>query len=197
MFVREAVRPGGELDSASHRIVPSDTPHVNRTELDSEIRTMARLDRTDFRILQEMQKNARIQNKTLARRVGIAESTCLERVRTLRDDGVLTGYSAEVDPAAVGIHVQAMIAVQLERHSRETVERVRTRVFDRPEVVAVYHLGGRTDFLLHVAVRSSDHLRDVILSAFTSHDEVAQVETSLIFDYHRAETWPIYPPEAR
>ncbi|PEN13869.1 ArsR family transcriptional regulator [Longibacter salinarum] len=158
---------------------------------------MARLDRTDFEIIREMQKNARIQNKALARRVGIAESTCLERVRKLRDDGILTGFYADVDAASVGVHLQALIALQLSKHSRETVERVREHVARRPEVVAIYHLGGRTDFLLHVAVRDADHLRDLILSAFTSHDEVAQVETSLIFDHSRADAWPIYPPEAR
>ena len=154
---------------------------------------MPSLDRTDCAILRELQKNARIQNKTLAERVGIAESTCLQRVRRLRQEGVVAGYHAAVAPAALGIGLQAMVSVQLESHSRSIVEEFREGVRNRPEVVALYHLGGRTDFLLHVAVRDSEHLRDLILSAFTEREAVKQVETSLVFEREEMNEWPIYP----
>lgn len=154
---------------------------------------MISLDSTDCAIIRELQKNARIQNKTLAERVGIAESTCLKRVRRLREEGVVEGYGARVRADALGIGLQAMIAIQLRRHSRELVEQFREAVRNRPEVVAHYHLGGEIDFLLHVAVRDPNHLRDLILSAFTERDEVQHVETSLVFAQEEAETWPIYP----
>jgi len=154
---------------------------------------MDRLDRTDCAIVRELQKNARIQNKTLADRVGIAESTCLKRVRGLRDRGVVTGYHADVRPEALGVGLQAMVAVQLKTHSQTAVENFQDAVRRRPEVVAVYHLGGRTDFLLHVAVRDPEHLRDVILTTFTEREEVEQVETSLIFEREQMAEWPIYP----
>lgn len=154
---------------------------------------MDRLDRTDCAIVRELQKNARIQNKTLADRVGIAESTCLKRVRGLRDRGVVTGYHADVRPEALGVGLQAMVAVQLKTHSQTAVENFQDAVRHRPEVVAVYHLGGRTDFLLHVAVRDPEHLRDVILTTFTEREEVEQVETSLIFEREQMAEWPIYP----
>ena len=73
------------------------------------------------------------------------------------------------------------------------VEQFREAVRTRPEVVAHYHLGGRTDFLLHVAVRDTDHLRDFILSAVTEREEVQEVETSLVFDEEQTAAWPIYP----
>lgn len=154
---------------------------------------MPTLDRTDCAILRELQKNARIQNKTLADRVGIAESTCLQRVRRLRDKGVIDGYHATLQPEALGVGLQAMVSVQLESHSRTIVEDFREGVRNRPEVVALYHLGGRTDFLLHVAVRDPEHLRDLILSAFTEREAVNQVETSLVFEREEMEEWPIYP----
>lgn len=154
---------------------------------------MDQLDRTDCAIVRELQKNARIQNKTLADRVGIAESTCLKRVRGLRDRGVVTGYHADVRPEALGVGLQAMVAVQLKTHSQTAVENFQDAVRRRPEVVALYHLGGRTDFLLHVAVRDPEHLRDVILTTFTEREEVEQVETSLIFEREQMAEWPIYP----
>jgi DNA-binding Lrp family transcriptional regulator len=94
------------------------------------------------------------------------------------------------------VKVQAVVAVQLGTHSRSIVETFWRDARERPEVVAIFHLGGRTDFLLHVAVRDPEHLRDTILSAFTEREEVQQVETSLIFQHERSPTWPIYP-EAR
>jgi DNA-binding Lrp family transcriptional regulator len=79
------------------------------------------IDRIDGRILDELQKNARLSNKELAGRVGLAPSSCLERVRRLRRDGVPRGFHAEVDPGALGIGLQALIAVRLARHSRDLV----------------------------------------------------------------------------
>jgi len=157
---------------------------------------MALLDQTDCEILRIVQKNARVANKTLAEKVGLAESTCLMRVRRLREEGVIRGTRTVVDAQALGIGVQAMVAVQLRSHSRTTVEQFQEAAANRPEVVACYHLGGRTDFLLHVTVRDPAHLRDLILSAFTARDEVQHVETSLIYDQQHTDAWPIYP-EAR
>ena len=69
-----------------------------------------RLDRTDCEILAELQKNARLSNKELAARIGLAPSSCLERVRRLASAGVLRGYHAQVDPGALGIGLEAMVA---------------------------------------------------------------------------------------
>ena len=154
---------------------------------------MDTIDKIDCEILQVLQNNARIQNKELATKVGIAESTCLQRVRRLRERGVLTGYRATVDPRRLGVGLQAMVAVQLRSHSRATVQRFQQSVLSRAEVVACYHLGGRTDFLVHVAVRDSAHLRDLLLSTLTERDEVQQVETSIIYEQNHTEAWPIYP----
>ena len=114
-----------------------------------------RLDRIDREIIGLLRKNARISNKELAERVGLAASTCLERVRRLRVGGVLTGFHAEVDPASIGVAIQAMVAVRLDRHSRKPVEAFRRRMLAREEVLAVYHVAGANDFLVHLAAGSN------------------------------------------
>lgn len=144
------------------------------------------LDRIDYGIVTALQNNARLSNKELAALVGLSPSTCLERVRKLRASGVLRGFHADVDPAALGIGLQALIAVRLQQHTRQLVEGFRAHALALPEVVAVYHVAGVTDFLVHVAVRDSDHLRNLAMDAFTSRPEVAQIETSLIFECTRA-----------
>ena len=76
-------------------------------------------DRIDDAILRALQNNARISNKELAAEVGLAPSSCLERVRRLTDRGVVKGYQAKVDPVALGVGLQAFVAVQLAKHSVE------------------------------------------------------------------------------
>jgi DNA-binding Lrp family transcriptional regulator len=130
-----------------------------------------------------MQENARRSNKELAAAVGIAPSTCSERVRRLEDAGILRGYTASVNPAALGITMHAMLAVRLRRHNASEVDTFRDHVMAMPEVVEVSHVTGRNDFLVQVVVRDAAHLRDLAVTGFTSLPEVAHIETSLMFDH--------------
>ena len=149
------------------------------------ISTKPYLDRTDRAIVVLLQKDARLSNKELAARVGIAQSTCSERVRRLERTGVFRGFHAEVDPRFLGVGLEAMIAVRLQLHERSQVERFRAYAERIPEVVAFYHMAGRDDFLVHVMARDSDHLRDVAMGAFSAQSEVTHIETSIIFEHTR------------
>ena len=150
------------------------------------------LDRIDFEIIGELQNNARIANKVLAARVGLAPSTCLERVRRLRDAGVLKGAHELVDRRALGIDLEAMIFVRLAQHAREAVDSFQEHAKNLDEVVAVYHVSGEHDFLVHVAVRDAHHLRDVAMDSFTTRSEVANIETHLIFASTYNWQLPVY-----
>jgi DNA-binding Lrp family transcriptional regulator len=150
------------------------------------------LDRTDFAILALLQNNARLSNKELARRLGIAPSTCLERVRRLHQEGVLGTSHAEVDPATLGVSLQALIAVRLQQQSRELVDAFHRDMQSRREVRAVYHVAGANDFLVHVAVRDAAHLRNFALDQISSRSEVQHVETTLVFRYERNPVLPNY-----
>jgi DNA-binding Lrp family transcriptional regulator len=155
---------------------------------------MRSLDRTDTRIVAELQNNARLSNKELAARVSLAPSSCLERVRRLRSEGVLRGFHADVDPRVLGIAFQAMISVRLKQHSRDLAAAFRAHLETRPEVVALYHLAGENDYLLQVAVRDVDHLRNFTLDQLTARDEVGHVETALVFEHVRRKL-PEFRPD--
>jgi len=150
------------------------------------------LDRTDIELIRLLRKHARMSNKDLAEAVGVAPSTAFERVRRLRETGVIQGYHAELDPDAIGIALQAMVAVRMTRHSRELLEGFHTHLLALPEVLAFYHVAGADDFLVHVAVRDSHHLRGFLLASFTQRPEVAHLETHLIFEYRRNPEVPVY-----
>ena len=151
-----------------------------------------RFDRIDDAILRALQNNARLSNKELANRVGLAPSSCLERVRRLQQRGVLQGYRAVVDPKALGVGLQAFVAVRLSQHSREVVETFRAHLLSLEEVVSVYHTGGENDFIVHVAVRDADHLRDLALDAFTTRQEVGRLNTALVYEQVQPGVLPNY-----
>jgi DNA-binding Lrp family transcriptional regulator len=143
------------------------------------------LDDIDRHIVRELARDARIANNALAERVGIAPSTCLGRVRSLRERGVIRGYHADVDQAAIGRPLQAMIAVRLQSHARSRIRGFVAGVAGLPEVLNVFFLAGKDDFLLHVAAASTSALREFV-ETLSSNTDVSYTETSLIFEHIRA-----------
>ncbi len=153
------------------------------------------LDRIDIALLRLLRKNARLPNKDLAEKTGIAPSTALERVRRLHESKAILGYHAELSPRALGIGLQAMVAVRLVRHSRELLDAFTAHLHGCREVLAFYHLAGANDFLVHLGARDADHLRELTLAIFTERPEVAHIETHLIFDFRRNVELPVFVGE--
>src|ERR1700760_3890277 len=117
------------------------------------------LDDIDRHIVRELARDARIANNALADRVGIAPSTCLARVRSLRERGVIRGYHADVDPAALGLGLQALISVRLQSDARGRLGEFLALVRRLPAVRDVYFVAGADDYLLQVATAGPGALR--------------------------------------
>jgi DNA-binding Lrp family transcriptional regulator len=143
------------------------------------------LDDVDRRILLTLHRDARMPNSALADAVGIAPSTCHGRVRRLQDLGVIRGYYADIDPAAIGLSLQAMISVSLQANARSKIRNFIQQIRRKPQVMDVYFLAGADDFLLHVAARDTDDLRSFVVENLNSDADVAGTQTSLIFEHLR------------
>ena len=146
---------------------------------------MPNLDAIDRAILVALSENSRLSNKALAERVGIAPSTCLARVNALREAGVLLGFHAEIDLAALGRPLQAMIAVRLAVHAREQIDAFTDAVRELPGVLSVFHMTGVTDYLVWVAAADMQELREFVVDHLATHPAVAHAETSLIYEHRR------------
>jgi DNA-binding Lrp family transcriptional regulator len=155
-----------------------------RTTFGTE-RKRAAVDDVDSAIVRELQRDARQTNRDFARAVGIAPSTCLERVRLLRERGVLTGYHAEIDLAALNRHVQAFLHVQVRPMSRDVIEGFKTYVTGLPEVLAVFVVAGGDDFLVQVAVPSVDALHSFLMDRFSARREIVGFRSSVIYQHVR------------
>jgi DNA-binding Lrp family transcriptional regulator len=142
------------------------------------------LDEVDRRIVDALRADARLPNSRLAELVGVAPSTCLARVRSLVDRGVITGFRATVSPAALGLGLEALISVSIRTGARQRITEFRDDLEHRPEVRQLFFLGGSEDFVLHVAVHDTDALRDFVVEQLSAHPAVASTRTSLVFQHH-------------
>jgi DNA-binding Lrp family transcriptional regulator len=153
---------------------------------------MTDVDRTDTAILEALQKNARISYKDLGALTGLAPSTCLERVRQLRQRGVIRGFRADIDPELIGRGLQALISIRFRQHSRGLVAPFFNYVLGLPETLALFNLTGPADYLLHVAVPDTRHLQAFVVDQLGERDEIAHLQTSLIFEHQtKAAITPI------
>lgn len=143
------------------------------------------LDDLDRRILTELQRNSRVSNSRLAELVGVAQSTAHARMRSLVERGIVTGYSVEIDPAALGLGLQALVSVSIRAGARQAIMRFLDEIKDLPEVVQAFFLGGSEDFIVHIAVRDSDAVRDFVVENLSANPAVAATRTSLVFEHHR------------
>ena len=139
------------------------------------------MDELDAEIVGLLQSDARLSSRELARRLGVAPSTCVERVRSLRRRGVITGFHAEVDLGSLRREAQALVSVQLRHHARASYEAFKEAVGSWPEVLGLFVVSGESDIVLHVAVQNSERLHAFLVDRLATREEVARFETSMIF----------------
>jgi len=128
-------------------------------------------------------KNSRRTNNSLAEELGIAPSTCLARLNALRDSGVISRFTIEVDPAVLGRELEALIFVKIRPGARHLMSNFANDMRSKPGVRQLFFLGGADDFVLHVAVRNSSDVRQFVLDNLSANPAVATTQTSLVFEH--------------
>lgn len=146
----------------------------------------APLDRVDRRMVEELQANGRMTNAELAERVGIAPSTCVARLRNLVARRIITGFTARVDPAALGMSLEVLVSVTIRAGARQRIAEFSEELRGRPEVQQLFFLGGVEDFIVHLAARDADHIRDFVMEHLSAHPAVSSTRTSIVFRHYQS-----------
>lgn len=149
------------------------------------------VDELDSAIVEALQDDASLQNKDLAARLGIAASTCLERVRRLHRQDVLRGYHAEVNLAAIGRAAQALVAVTVRPLRRVSIDAFQGELARLPEVMSIFVLAGGDDFLVHVGLPTIEDLHAFLIDQLSARQEVVGFRTSIIFRHARKAMLPV------
>jgi DNA-binding Lrp family transcriptional regulator len=152
---------------------------------------MSQLDDLDTAIIRALQHDARRTNRDVAASVGVAPTTSLDRIRALRDRGVITGARLDLDLKTIGRAVQAMIAVRVRPPTRANIEGFRSWVVALPETISVFVTSGSEDFLIHVAVSDNDSLYSFVIDRLTERPEVIDVRTSVVYEHIQKAVVPL------
>jgi Lrp/AsnC family transcriptional regulator, leucine-responsive regulatory protein len=110
------------------------------------------LDRIDRRILRELQRDGRLANVELAKRVGLSPTPCLERVKKLEDEGYIRGYHARLNPARMGAGLLVFVEIRLLRTAMDVFEEFKQAVIALPQVLECHLVSGDFDYLIKARV---------------------------------------------
>jgi Lrp/AsnC family leucine-responsive transcriptional regulator len=110
------------------------------------------MDQTDQRILRALARNGRLTNAELAEEVGLSASPCWTRVRRLEQTGVIKGYVALLDQAALGMPDTVFVEIMMEKHDDDALTRFEQAVNNMPEVLECHLTTGEYDYLIKAAV---------------------------------------------
>ena len=144
------------------------------------MRDLRMIDSTDARLLAEIQRKANITAQELGEALNLSASQAARRRARLEDDGVIAGYRARLDPAKLGLTVQAFVQVQMAAHSPEAAKGFLRLISTLPEVVACWTLTGEADYLLRVWCADLPALNDLIHHRLLPNPAVARVQSQIV-----------------
>ncbi|MFE7226729.1 Lrp/AsnC family transcriptional regulator [Nocardioides sp. NPDC057577] len=143
------------------------------------------MDEVDRQILAAWTMDARRSLRDIAAEVGVSATTVHDRARAMQRRGLIRGAYLDLDLRQIDRGVQALIAVRIRPPSRANIESFRDWVSTLPETIGVFVTSGRMDFIVHVAVADNDELYGFVIDRLTSRAEIADVETSVIYEHMR------------
>jgi Lrp/AsnC family leucine-responsive transcriptional regulator len=159
-----------------------------------------RLDLLDRRLLDVLQREGRISNVELADRVGLSPSPCLRRLRRLEKAGVISGYAAVLDFAALGLGVVAFVSVSLDKHNAANARAFKEAVLARPEVMVCYATSGDADYLMRVVAPDLEAYSRFVMKDLLQWPGVASVRSTFALETVKLTTavpLDLAPPDSK
>jgi DNA-binding Lrp family transcriptional regulator len=137
-----------------------------------------KLDATDLRILDELQRDGSLSNVELARRVHLSPSPCLSRVKALEQAGVISRYVALANAGALGLGLNVFISISLKSQDKQALAHFEQRIAAHDEVMECYLMTGDSDYLIRVAVADISALERFILDQLTPIPGIEKIRSS-------------------
>lgn len=156
--------------------------YINTISEASLIKTIQQLDRTDRKILEVLQKNARIANVALARRVNLTPTPCLERVKRLEKDGFITDYVALLDPIKANAALCAYLEIQLSETTTEALQRFNQHMLALDEVMECQLVAGGFDYIIKIRVADMQHYQRFLGEKLSTIQGISQSHTYVVIE---------------
>jgi DNA-binding Lrp family transcriptional regulator len=155
------------------------------------------MDATDRKIIAELRGNGRLSNVELAERVGLTPAPCLRRVKRLEDDGVIIGYTAMLDPVAMGHAFEVLVNVDLTNKDRDTVERFEAEVAALDGVIEVRRMFGLPDYVVRVGTPDLDTFEAFVTAGLGAVAGIAKIDSHLTMKVVKSPDRPAGSPARR
>lgn len=143
---------------------------------------MISMDSFDLKMLVALQEDGRLTNQQLADSVGLSASQCSRRRMRLEEEGVISGYHADLASERLGFNVIAFVHITLATHSPDNAQHFRDLVQRVDDVQEAYSLTGDADYLLKIILRDLKSLSDIVNNVLMPHPSVAHVRSSIVLD---------------
>ena len=154
------------------------------------------MDAIDCQIIAELQRDGRLSNVELADRIGLTPAPCQRRVRRLESDGVILGYTAQINPAAIGRGFNVFVFVDLTHKDRATFEAFEAGVAALDEVIEVRRMFGLPDYIVRVATASLESFETFISTRLGDVPGVDKLDSHLTMKLIKSPDHYIAPPTA-
>lgn len=156
----------------------------------SATNSMFKLDNRDIQMLSVLQREGRISNADLAKRVNLSNTPCWERLKRMEKAGIIASYGAQVTLEKLTDHIVVFITAELENHRAEDFERFEAAIRDEPEITACWALGGGYDYLFQVITHSINSYQRLIDRLLDRNIGLARYFTYIVTKNAKSETGP-------
>ncbi len=146
------------------------------------------LDAVDFRILRELQKDGRISNLELSKRVNLSATPCLTRVKRMERQGVITGYAAFVAPETLDAAMLVFAEIVLDRTTEDVFDKFRRAVAEIPQIMECHMVSGGFDYLIKARVRDMADYRTFLGKSLVELPSVRETHTYVVMEEVKSTT---------
>jgi Lrp/AsnC family transcriptional regulator, leucine-responsive regulatory protein len=144
---------------------------------------MTELDVFDRRILAALQRDGRMTSVGLAELVHLSASQCARRVQRLEESGVIRGYRAVLDPAAVGLGIAGVVNISLEKHAKSNIQEFQSQIQARPNIVECLSVTGDSDYQLRIVARDLQEFSGLLMGSIVPMPGVSTTRSSVILEH--------------
>jgi len=138
------------------------------------------LDKIDLKILKTLQENAKITNLQLSEEIGLSPAPTLERVKKLEKQKLIKGYYTQLDNAALGIGISAIIQITLTRQVENAIVTFKKEINKIPEIMECYQVTGNADYVLVVMLKDIRAFEELISQRLSKMEEIGQMQTMVV-----------------
>ncbi len=146
------------------------------------------IDKIDVAVLEAMQKDGRISNRDLARKVALSPSPCWRRLRNLEEEGVISHYAAVLDRQKVSLPILGFAHITLHDHKPKTVKKFDDAIMGAPQVLECHATSGEHDYMLKVVARDMASYQDFLSNDLLTIGVVRTVNTSFVLKQQKNTT---------